>query len=1000
MFRTKYEPMLSIGQATGSNCPQQACTRTNYKSEMDLISDNRPAKVFKVAHLSWRGTGKWLLPVLVLFSQMLLGLAGQKELFYRVTEEPQEGSFVGDVKEDAGLMQTYDDDTIRQFHYQFLTAPPTNFAIGNNTGVISTNGRIDRDVLCPIQVECKIELDVAIRPVQFFQIIKITVEILDLNDNTPEFEDNLITHHMFESASIGTGFTATTATDPDSPEFSVLAYELISDSNNFELKVTEKFGGAKEVRLVLVERLDRETQSLYEMQIAAFDGGIPSKSGYVDVRITVGDANDNSPVFEKSVYEVSAKENTQEHTTLLTVTATDPDEGTNGQVVYQFSEQTQRQYGNLFAIDRESGEITVEGMIDFEEESIYNLGVIARDLGPDSTPGDAAVIVRVQDTNDHAPQITVNTLLATGTTEAKLPEDSPPDTFVAHLTVKDPDTGNNGKFNCSLNDSYFRLDRIYDTEYSIFTASQLDREKQSSYNLALVCKDHGSKPLVAVQHIKVTITDVNDNTPVFAREEYSAELLENNYIGVMLVQVNASDRDSGENARLEYVIEGEEANYFAVDQRTGVVTARAPLDREERDMYLVPIIARDQGRPSRSASAKLQVKVLDVNDERPQFSAPTYSFGVTEGMKTGQEVGTVWADDADGVPYNAFTFKLVASESQTEAFYIDPTEGRISTTRSLDRENMGVYRLLVVATDVTTPTMSSTASVTVYVMDINDNTPVFTFPTKRNHTVYLSNKAPIEYIVTKVHAYDRDIGNNSELLYEISRGNAEKYFSMDPKTGAVYLERDVSEIKNRTFTILVAVIDHGIPQRINASELNINIDATIPFADLGSSGALLSGYNFIIVIAIACVGGVIIVILLLAIAVVIRQQKLRHNRTHKYNCRMEALKSLTAKETMAVKSGAQNGGVTTKTDEVVRGDASDCSNKSAPSLPGSNGKLEYRTRIGSQTSNQGDMSHSVSKGSVNKVDLSHEKSRQWLATLESPEYQQVGLLLSNYMYHD
>ncbi|ELT87522.1 hypothetical protein CAPTEDRAFT_92665, partial [Capitella teleta] len=671
------------------------------------------------------------------------------------------------------------------------------FSIESETGVIRSRQKLDRDVMCPGWEVCEVRIDVAIQPVEHMQIVKITVEILDVNDNFPVFPDAEVFHEMRESAMVGrSSFVAPAASDPDSPRNSIQEYQLIGGDEQFELQVQEKFDGSVQLKVILKRPLDREEQESYELEIVATDGGIPAKSGTLLVHVRVLDTNDNSPEFEKPVYEVFIDENVPRMTTVVRVKAEDRDHGLNGKVIYSLSSHTQLKHGDVFGMDEETGEIYVQGVIDYETTPVYNLAVVALDQGADAIPGDAAVVVHVRDVNDHAPEIAVNTLSSPQPGVAVVLEDATLGTFVAHITVQDKDTAMNAMFNCSLHDHHFELKNLYDGEYQVLTAAVLDREKQSRYNLAVLCRDKGKEPQTSVVHIPVNVTDINDHAPVFSQPSYSAEIIERNYIGAVVLRINATDKDLGDNAKI-------------------------------------------------------------------------------------------------------FTYSILPSHTSTNTFTIDRHTGRITNTKILDREAQSVYYLLVSASDRGIPPLSSTASVSIFVADRNDNPPVFEYPKQNNNTLHISNQASKGYLVTRIKAFDLDIAGNAQLTYHFKtvKGQKQAYFDLDPKLGTIIVNRDLSHIQNEIFQFSIEARDGGDPPLSAFSSVNIIVNKSVALP-LGADDddAVLSGHNLIIVIALACVSAVVTIVLVVAIVMIRRQD--RNKPTAKYNCRMEALKMLSAKETL------------------------------------------------------------------------------------------------------
>ncbi len=627
------------------------------------------------------------------------------------------------------------------------------------------------------------------------------------------------------------------------------------------------------------------------MKVIAMDGGHPAKSGAMDLTIVIQDTNDNAPVFDNSTYEVQVYENVPVGTSITQIHAKDPDSGLYGEVMYQFSPRTQASYGNLFWIKNTTGEILVKSLIDYEQSSIYHLVVMAKDRGPDSLPADATVIVQVQDVNDNAPQITVNTFVAAGTDSAEISEDADPGTFVAHITVADPDSGINGEFQCHLNDNQFELQALYDGEYKIATTVRLDREVMGEFNLAITCQDLGPESQVSIKHLRVVVVDINDNSPVFKQDSYQASVQENNYIGAFVLQVNATDLDDEKNGQVVYSIEDETAlDSFHIDDKTGEITARSVFDREQVQEISFHVIALDQGAEPRSSSATVLVHIDDVNDERPQFSQVSYSFAVQENQPPGTEIGIVHAADRDLAPFNEFQFSIVPSHPTTDRFSIDADTGQIMTTVRLDREQRPYYTLIVAARDREILPMSSTATVTVHIGDVNDNPPVFLFPVPGNNTVQVSSTAPRGFAITKMITRDADIGKNANITYDIVAGNDQRLFDIDHNLGVILANGDYSQMDLRLFELTISALDQGYPQHRIVATLNVMVNKSITY--LGTkektSSPGLIGHNLSIVIGLGCASGIIMVILIIAILCLKRPYRPR--RDQKYNCRMEALK--------------------------------------------------------------------------------------------------------------
>ena len=795
--------------------------------------------------------------------------AQDQQLQYRLLEEQSSDTYVGDVAVDAHLNSKYNSTELAKLRFSFLTQPQLDreyFYIHETKGLIRTTGRVDRDLICPGKPTCMLKFDVAVRPVKFFQIIKVIIEIIDLNDNPPVFPRRHVLHQMSESAVPGTSFSIPAATDPDSAKFSVKSYRLNSRSDKFDLRVRETADGTTDLRIVLNDELDRENMEYFQCEIVAEDGGDEPKSGTVMIDIEVLDANDNDPVFENSTYEVHVFENTPLYTTIVRVKAKDPDESANGDVVYQFSKHTQQDYGHLFAIDSSTGEIYIYGDLDFEQGNIYLLSVTANDRGPDSLPAHATVVVRVQDINDNPPAITVNTLTTNG--DAHVSESAPPGTFIAHISVADADSGPNGKFSCAVDNGNFQLQKLYQTEYKIITAHTFDRELHPFFDLTLQCTDKGTHPQTSYAHIRVTVMDENDHTPQFTQYFYTATIIENNHRDDFVIEVTANDRDADQNGQVHYKLAENAKNLVAIEEETGIITANVIFDHEEVHELEFNVIAMDGGANPRSSTATVVLTVMDVDDEKPKFVNEKYAFGAAENQPPNTDVGQVIAVDRDSEPYNHFTYSLIHQDNTRDVFMIDPHSGWIRTKIRLDREDDPVYFLVAVAQS-DDELDSSTATVSIYVADKNDNAPQFDFPTPRNNTLYVSYDTPPGHVFTRLKAHDRDTGKNGKINFFIEEGNLNEMFAVDTDSGAVSVNKGLDSYRKKKFSLRVVAKDLGNPQQSSVAEMNVHISGGAAFQR--SRGTRISTNNLIIII-IFIVATVILAIITIVVVVIIRRR--------------------------------------------------------------------------------------------------------------------------------
>ena len=758
--------------------------------------------------------------------------ATSRTLRYSLQEESARGTFIGDISGDSGLAKIVPSSALDQLRFSFSPSRSPHkhlFTIDPMTGIVTTAEIVDRDSLCANLDECVARLVVQVLPAQYFTIVQVDVEIVDINDNFPQFPSDTVELSLTEGSVPGMSLSLPLADDPDSPMFAVKQYTLTPDDGQFELVVVMEGDSPSEVQLVLRSQLDREHNDAYVLRLLAIDGGTPPRSGSVTLKIDVLDVNDNSPVFEATTYKVSIPENIAPSTVIVTVKASDLDYGPNGVVVYGFSRKTQQRYGNLFAIS-ESGDISVTGLIDYEVRTHYVLTVSARNPEDNTYPVQAKVFVNVTDENDNSPTINVNTL--TGDETAQIPESSPVGTFIAHLTVIDEDSAENGHFTCSINTPAFDIHQIYETEFKVVTSALFDREKQELFVVDIECRDNGHVQRSSVEHLNVTIRDVNDNAPVFSQDTFSADLFENDKPELLVVTVSATDMDAGRNSQFRYSIQPDVMSFFAIDYSSGRITTRRPFDREHCDEFVFNVFAIDGGTPPRTGTADVTVRIKDVNDEYPRFSRSSYEFEIPENGPDVADVGQVTAVDADTDAYGQFEYIIDQATNRHEMFAIDSASGVISTMHATDRETQHVYRLRVLAIPVAVGDSArmGTADVTIYIRDENDNAPIMLFPTTGNGTVFVSPLTTVDYIIARLLAYDADNGRNGALSYGVDGGNDDGYFTVDNSTGFVRVAKELRDVDLRTFVLSCVAEDGGQPRRRCMTHLSIVVNSSVAFS--------------------------------------------------------------------------------------------------------------------------------------------------------------------------
>ncbi|XP_069026846.1 protocadherin-19 isoform X5 [Embiotoca jacksoni] len=665
-----------------------------------------------------------LIELTAVFLLFWVGTEAVINLKYGINEEMKPGSVIGNVTKDA-LKQGF----------QIAPQPPYLRVISNSeprwvelspAGILTTQMKIDRDVVCRQNPKCIISLEVMSNSME---ICVIKVEIEDLNDNAPRFPTSHIDIEISENASPGTRFPLEGASDPDSGIFGVQSYS-ITPNELFGLEIKTRGDGSKIAELVVQKSLDRETQSHYSYEISAEDGGDPPKIGAVQLNIKVIDSNDNNPVFDEPVYTVNVMENSPINTLVIDLNATDPDEGTNGEVVYSFNSYVTEKTRDAFKIDPRTGIITVNGDLDYETTQIYEIDVQAKDLGPNSIPAHCKVTVNVMDTNDNSPIIS---LLSLNTEMVEVSENAQRGYVIALVRVSDKDSGANGKVQCRLQGNVpFRLQE-YESFSTILVDGRLDREQKDTYNLTIQAEDSGIPPLRATKSLVVKVTDENDNPPHFLKPHYQEMVMENNLPGSCLLAVSAEDPDLGMNGTVSYsIVPGEikhmDVNTYVSINPSGRIYSMRSFDHEYTRTFDFKVLARDNGNPSLSSNATVRIVVLDVNDNTPVMTNPPLVNGTAEvsiprNAGVGYMVTQVKADDYDEGENGRLTYTI--SEGDRAFFEIDQVNGEVRSTRMFGENVKSTYEITVVARDHGKPSLSASAYIVVYLSpDLNAQEPI------------------------------------------------------------------------------------------------------------------------------------------------------------------------------------------------------------------------------------------------------------------------------------
>uniref|UniRef100_A0A671RWJ1 Cadherin domain-containing protein n=1 Tax=Sinocyclocheilus anshuiensis TaxID=1608454 RepID=A0A671RWJ1_9TELE len=806
------------------------------------------------------------------------------QVSYSIPEEMAKGSLVGNIAQDLGL----DLKRLKSGKARIYTGDSAEYIeLNKERGVLLIKERIDREALCGQTTPCALHFQIILEnPMEFFSV---TIEITDINDNTPSFKKSMIVFRISEAPAI----------DLDVGINGLQSYKLKS-TDNFNLKFKNQPGDGKNVEMVLKKPLDREKQHDIKLVLTAIDGGDLQLSGSIEIHITVLDVNDNAPVFLQSVYKATVTENAPKYTVVSTVSATDPDEGINSKIVYSIANMHDDDQ-QLFGINQDTGQVTVVGIIDFENARNYEISVQASDHG--GLTDSCKIIVDVIDINDNKPVI--NIMSKTNV----IAENSASETVVTMINVQDHDSGENGEVHCSINENIpFTLRSTNANFFSLVTDGDLDRERESEYNISVTCADEGVPSLSSSVTLSLQISDVNDNAPVFDKSSYEASVQENNTPGLSIFTVRARDADFNQNARVSYILEDSSVNGVdhggftdsckiivdAIDindnkpvinimSKTNVIAENSAsetvvtminvqdldsgengkvkcsvnenipftlrstnanffslvtdgdLDRERESEYNISVTCADEGVPSLSSSVTLSLQISDVNDNAPVFDKSSYEASVQENNTPGLSIFTVRARDADFNQNARVSYILEDSSVNgvpvSSLVSVSADSGVIHAVRSFDYEQIKDFQFRVKAQDGGSPPLSSNVSVKIMIQDQNDNAPQVLYPVQSGASVVaeiVPRSADVGYLVTKVVAVDVDSGQNAWLSYKLQKATDRALFEVGLQNGEIRTVRQVTDKDAVKQRLTVVVEDNGQPSRSATVNVNVAVADSFP----------------------------------------------------------------------------------------------------------------------------------------------------------------------------
>ncbi|XP_064182068.1 protocadherin alpha-C2-like isoform X1 [Anguilla rostrata] len=573
--------------------------------------------------------------------------------------------------------------------------------------------------------------------------------------------------------------------------------------------------------LYIGEQIDRESLCITKTScFLKLDVIIQNPLRIFHIELEITDINDNAPHFRRDRIQLDISESATPGERFSITNAVDPDVGSNSVKTYSLSES------DHFKIEIQTGrdgskfaDLILKKPLDREKQAVHNLILSAIDGGVPARSGTTSITVQVMDTNDNTPQFdqdlyTVN-----------ITENSPIGSLIIKLNATDIDEGPNAEIVYTF--TRYTSEMAQDVFYlnpdngEIRVKGEIDYEETKVFEIHVEAKDRGHIQLSTNSKLIIFVTDMNDNYPTITIKSFQASIKESVALGTVIALISVSDRDSGENGRIEITIN--EQLPFSLQKSSEShydLVVMEPLDRERVPEYDITLTVRDRGSPPLSDNKTITLELLDVNDNAPRFAKSFYTIPVLENNSPGLLLSSVTAFDPDFRENQYLVYfiieKEIANTSMSMLFSINPENGDLYALKTFDYEREKEFLFHIEARDSGVPPLSSNVTVHIVILDQNDNTPLIVSPWRAHGSVVeevIPRSTDKGHLIAKVIAIDSDSVQNSRVTYQFLQVPDATLFSLDQYNGEIRTMRMFSHRDPHHQRLVVIAKDNGDPAR-------------------------------------------------------------------------------------------------------------------------------------------------------------------------------------------